>query len=276
MQAEGNLKSAAANYVALVGHRPGTLSDPAPLTGLPGSADQARALAMHDNPQVVAQGFTAESAQHAVDLATDKLKPQVSLNASETNMMGGPEAYILQPPSSSFVVANEKSRMSAATLTLTVPIYQQGVEYADIRQRKNLAGQARTQLDEVRRDAVDSATRAWENLQAARARITSYSAQIKAADVALEGVRKENEVGSRTVLDVLNAEQELLAAKVNLVVAQHDSVVAEFALKSAVGQLTAQSLGLPVEIYDPIKHYDDVRGKWFGTSASPDDGDGGK
>lgn len=276
VRAEGDLKAATANYLALVGHLPGTLTDPAPLNTLPGSVAEARDLAMHDNPQVVAQGYAAEAARHAVDLATDKLKPRGSLDASETNMMGGPEAYILQPPSSNFVVANEKSRVSTATLTLTVPIYQQGVEYSDIRQQKNLAGEARTQLDEMRRDAVDSATRAWENLQAARARITSYSAQIKAAQVALEGVRKENEVGSRTVLDVLNAEQELLASQVNLVAARHDSVVAEFALKSAVGQLTARSLGLPVEIYDPIKHYDDVRGKWFGTSASPDDGDGGK
>ena len=116
---------------------------------------------------------------------------------------------------------------------------------------------------------MEAVTKAWEGWQTSQARIASYSDQIRAAEVALEGVTRESQVGSRTVLDVLNAEQELLTAKVNLVQAQHDETLASYQLRSTVGQLTARALDLPVQYYDPVLHYEDVRDQWFGAAISP-------
>ncbi|HVI50372.1 MAG TPA: TolC family outer membrane protein [Candidatus Sulfotelmatobacter sp.] len=266
-QAEGNLKTAKATYVSLVGHDAEKLAQPTKMPELPASVDQAKQLSLQTNPQVLAQQFSYQAAQAGVDLAFGKLLPQLSLNGTATKSVDGAELSTGDKTS---------SRTYAATLNLTVPIYQQGAEYSALRQQKHVAGQALTTLDQTRRDAVESTTRAWEGVQTARARIISYTDQIRAAQVALDGVRKESQVGSRTVLDVLNAEQEALQAQVNLVQAQHDEAVAEFTLKSAVGQLTAQALGLSVETYDPVKHYDEVRGKWIGTSISPSYGEEGK
>lgn len=267
IQAEGNLKAAVATYVSLVGHDPEKLALPAKFPEQPASVEQAKDMALQTNPQVLAQQFTYQAAEAGVDLAFGKLLPQLSLNGSYSRTTGSTQ------------LANDdytSSRAYTATLNLTIPVYQQGAEYSALRQQKHLAGQALTQLDQSKRDAIESTTRAWETLGTSRARIVSYSDQIKAAEVALDGVRKESQVGSRTVLDVLNAEQEALQARVNLVEAQHDEAVAEYTLKSAVGQLTAQALGLPVAIYDPVKHYDDVRDKWIGTSISPSYGEGEK
>jgi len=269
-QAEGNLKTARATYVKLVGHDPEKLAQPTKMPELPASVDQAKQIALQTNPQVVSQQFSYQAAQAGVDLAFGKLLPQLSLNGEYAKTLGGAEFATGNGSE------NTSSRTYSATLNLTVPIYQQGAEYSALRQQKHVAGEALTALDQTRRDAIETTTRAWEVLQTARARISSYTDQIHAAQVALDGVRKESQVGSRTVLDVLNAEQEALQAQVSLVQAQHDEAVAEFTLKSAVGQLTAQALGLPIEIYDPVKHYDEVRGKWIGTSISPSYGEEGK
>jgi len=268
ISAEGNLQTARANYINYVGHEPQGLALPSRLPDVPGSADQAKQIAAQSNPQVVAQQFSYKAAQAGVDLAFGKLLPQLSLNGSYAKDMGG--------ASSGSSGETASSRTYAATLNLTVPVYQQGAEYSAVRQQKHLAGQAQIQLDQARRDAVDTASRSWDSLQTARARIVSYTDQIKAADVALEGVRKESQVGSRTVLDVLNQEQEALQARVNLVQAQHDEAVANYTLKSAIGQLTAQGLGLQVDVYNPAKHYDEVRSKWIGTGVSPNYGEGQK
>lgn len=261
IQAEGNLQTARANYVNLVGHEPRELAQPEHLPEVPGSAEQAKQIALQGNPQVVAQQFTYKAAEAGVDLAFGKMLPQVSLSGSYAKNMGG-----IRPIGSDFSNSN---RIYSATLNLTVPVYQQGAEYSAVRQQKHLAGEAHIQLDQARRDAIDMASRSWDALQTAHARISSYTDQIKAAEVALEGVRKESEVGARTVLDVLNAEQEDLQARVSLVQAKHDEVVADYTLKSAIGQLTAQGLALQIDVYDPVKHYDEVRDKWIGTGVSP-------
>jgi outer membrane protein TolC len=152
--------------------------------------------------------------------------------------------------------------------TLTVPLYQSGSVYSRIRQAKQTAGQQRRLVDQARRTVQEGASQAWQTLLTVRARIESFKAQVEANEIALEGVQREAAVGSRTVLDILDAEQELLDAKVNLVGAQRDETVAIFSVKSTTGQLTAEQLKLKVDIYDPFKHYNETRGKWFGTQAS--------
>jgi len=151
-----------------------------------------------------------------------------------------------------------------AMVTVSVPLYESGLSYSKLRAQKHTYGQRRLEADQARRDALQTANQSWETLAAARARVKAYTAQIAANELALAGVEEEAKVGSRTVLDTLNAEQELFNSKVNLVVASHDEMVAAFQLKSAMGQMTAQGLGLAVEPYDPRKHYDEVRHQWIG------------
>jgi outer membrane protein len=155
-----------------------------------------------------------------------------------------------------------------AKLSLTVPLYQSGSVYSRLRAAKQSVAKARRDIDQTRRNAIEVADRAWESLQTAKARITSFQAQVKASQIAQEGVEREAEVGSRTVLDVLDAEQERLDAEVNLVRAQRDELVAVYQVKAATGKLTARHLNLPVKYYDPKSHYQNVRNKWFGGSVS--------
>ena len=151
----------------------------------------------------------------------------------------------------------------------TVPIYQGGSEYSIIRQQKETLGQRRIELD-VQRDLVRATVvQAWSQLEATKAQIIAAQAQVTATEVALNGVREEARVGQRTTLDVLNAQQELVNARVSLVTAQRDRVVASFTLLSAVGRLSPQALKLPTETYDPRVHYHQVRDKWIGV-RTPD------
>jgi outer membrane protein len=153
-------------------------------------------------------------------------------------------------------------------LQLNVPLYQGGIEYANIRQAKEQLGQARLNAD-LQRDTVRATiVSSWGLLETARATIYSSQSAVTAAEIALAGTREEARVGQRTTLDVLNAQQTLLNARVALVSAQRDRVVASYAVFAAIGRLTAENLGLDVILYDPTIHFDQVKGKWFGTQTS--------
>jgi outer membrane protein len=152
---------------------------------------------------------------------------------------------------------------------LSVPIYSGGDEYAVIRQAKETLTQRRIDLDTQRDQAQQTIVQSWGQLEAAKAQIQATQAQVQAAEIALNGVREEARVGQRTTLDVLNAQQELVNARVALVTAQRDRVVASYALLSSVGRLSPQVLGLSVPIYDPMVHYQQVRDSWFGV-RTPD------
>ena len=153
--------------------------------------------------------------------------------------------------------------------TLTVPMYQGGSEYATIRQAKETLSQRRTDLDTARDQTQQTWTQSWGQLEAAKAQIQATTTQVNASEIALNGVREEARVGQRTTLDVLNAQQELVNARVALVTAQHDRVVASYALLSAVGGLSVGGLGLKTSVYDPMTHYQQVRDSWVGV-RNPD------
>jgi outer membrane protein len=148
---------------------------------------------------------------------------------------------------------------------VSIPIYQGGKEYATIRQSKEALGQKRLDLETARDQAQATVVQQWGQLEAAKANIQATQAQVNAAEIALNGVREEARVGQRTTLDVLNAQQELVNARVALVTAQRDRVVASYSLLSAVGGLYVQVLGLKAPIYDPIVHYEQVRDSWAGV-----------
>jgi outer membrane protein len=257
--AEGVLQGAIANYERIVGHLPKGLEAASAPSDLPASLEAARGSS-DANPAVAAQRFAVEAAERSVDVAEGALLPTVSVTGSYGRTLE--ESYT-------------GSGLSATTalVNLSIPIYQKGAEYATIRQQKHTVGQQKLQLDETRREVIEATTQAWENLQAARARVQSLEDQVKANRVALEGVQRESLVGSRTVLDVLTTEQDLLNSRVNLEQARHDAVLAAYQVKSQVGQLTAAALHLSTPYYDPKAHYNEVTDKWIGTEVSPSYGE---
>jgi outer membrane protein len=254
VQAEGNLQVSRSNYVRAVGHPPDKLMQPQERPNLPATRAEALGLAHDQNPNVGIALYTEKAAEDSVVATRALLLPQFAiigdLNKSDETSTSGRNV------NSASVIAR-----------MTVPLYEAGSIYAQTRAAKQTVSQRRNLLDDARRAAIQAATKDWETIQSGRQQVQSLQSTIRAAEIALEGVRQEAQVGSRTVLDVLNAEQELFTDRVNLVQAQHDLAVAEFDLAQQVGRLTAQEFKLPVQAYDVEKHYNDVRNKWFGFGS---------
>lgn len=255
IQAENNLEATRATFQNHVGMMPEKLERPGAITDLPVSKEDAVKVAVRNHPFVRAFTYDAASLEDNADLVRGLLLPSLDFTArTERDWEGsGEDSY---------------TREYEALLTLTVPIYQQGTVYSQLREARQLAAEARHKIDKERRDAREKAMRAWEALESARAQIESFEAQIRATEVALEGVEREAAVGSRTVLDVLDAEQEVVDAKVSLVRAQRDEMVAVFEIKEAMGEMTASKLNLRVDLYDPGAHYEEVRDKWVGGRST--------
>jgi outer membrane protein len=248
---EGRLQQSRATFTRLVGQAPERLVAPQPLRTPAQNARDAGALAGQNNPNVVAALFDEAAARDLVDVNFSALLPQVSLNASTFRNDNASSA-------------DTRSTGSQVTANLTVPLYQGGAEHAQVRQARQSAQQARQVVEDQRRAATQQATSAFETLTAARAQVDSVRAQIRAAEIALDGVQREAIVGSRTTLDVLNAEQELLNARVSLVRALANVITASHSLASSVGRLTARDLNLPVQLYDQEAYYREVRNRWAG------------
>jgi outer membrane protein len=255
--AEGNLQNSRAAYIRFIGSPPGNLREPLPLNPPARSREEAVTVAAQNNPSVIAAAFDERAAIENVDLLWGELLPQLQLQGQAFNNID---------PS----VRGGFSRGAQATLNLSVPLYQSGAEYARIRQAKQQAQQARASLEDVRRQAQEAASRAWDDLASRRATVASTRAQIRANEVALDGVQREALVGSRTTLDVLNEEQRLLDARVNLVRALRDLVVASYELAAASGRLTARDLNLQVDFYDSEANYRAVRNSVIGTRVPGD------
>ena len=204
------------------------------------------------SPSVLAAMYGVDIAELAVKVSEGALYPNLAVTATASKNYD-PTATI------------NKQTLASIIGTLTVPLYQGGGEYSTIRQSKETLGQQRLNLDVNRDQARATVVQSWGQLDAAKAQIEATTAQVNAAEIALNGVREEARVGQRTTLDVLNAQQELVNARVALVTAQHDRVVASYTLLAAVGGLSMQRLGLNVTIYDPQVHYQQVRDAWIGV-----------
>lgn len=255
---EGALAASRARYVEVIGDAPGTLETPPIVTSLPGSLEEAIEVASAANPDVVAADYVERAARDGVDVVFGELLPTVSVRTGVS--------YQQEPSPFSNTTGDEK--LADVEAQVTIPLYQAGDVASRVREAKKRASQRRLEMAQQRRTASQIATTAWEALSTARAQITSFQAQVRSDEIALEGVREEAQVGSRTVLDVLDAEQELLDARVNLVRAKRDEIVAGFQILQAVGNLTARDLNLPVEYYDYQADYLEVRNKLWGTSVN--------
>ena len=251
--AEGNLISSRATYRQFIGDLPGKLEWPARIGGVPANERDALQAASTANPTIVSANFAELSARDDIDVAISDLLPQVSLRG----------AYDRSFDVSAFTEELDSLSLSAV---VTVPLYQSGAVHSAVRRSKQIASQRRLEYEEARRAVFEEVTRAWESLITAQAQISAFQAQVRAAELALEGVEQETIVGLRTTLDVLDAEQEVFAAGVNLVSAERDAVVSSYWVKATIGELTAVALELPVERYDADAHYRSVRDKWFGLS----------
>lgn len=250
--AEGDLAASRATYERVVGSAPGSLEPAPPLPVLPDTLQRAIDVAVANNSDVLAAVRAEETARHNIDVAEGALLPSVNLIGRVTR-------------SDEQTLEDTRARNDALLAQVVVPLYQAGTVYSQVRQAKQVQSQRLVEIETARRLVVENATQAWERLQATRSALRSLRDQVRAAEIALDGVRQEAAVGSRTTLDVLDAEQELLDARVSLVIAERDEYVAGFSLLAAVGGLGARELGLPVALYDPTEHYEEVRDKWIGV-----------
>jgi outer membrane protein len=254
VQAQGRLEQARASYLNTVGKAPENLENPALPQNLPGSEAEAVDRAIKINPTYLAADFTARAADENIRVVQGDLLPSVDLI--------GQVARGWNTISKSSTVD-----VWSGGAQVTVPIYQSGAEWARLRQAKSLYGQARLQSDQARRDARTQAIASWNTLQATIAADSSIEAQIKANEIATEGVAREAEVGSRTVIDLLISQQTLLSSQVSAVQNRHDQQVAAYQLLAATGRLTAGDLGLGVSIFDAEEHYKNVRSQPIGWNS---------
>jgi outer membrane protein len=252
--ARANLAASAATYVRVVGHAPGTLSYPQISPLIPASLDEALALANRLSPEILAAAFNAEAARHQIDFVQADLLPRVSLEA-EFRATHEPSPGVL------------RSQSGSVLGVLQVPLYQAGRVSSQVREAKQVASQRRIQIIEAGRAVREAVVSTWNVFVSSAETIESLQAQVAANELALEGVTQEALVGTRTTLDVLDAEQELVQSQVALVNARRDRVVAAYQLIAATGRLTAPNLRLSVPYYDPGRHYQDTRGRFFGVTT---------
>lgn len=251
--AEGDLLAAMAVYERNIGVKPeGTLAVPDHLPELPISLDDALERARGANPQLLAAIHGAKAADYDTRTSEAALLPKVDLVGSINRETGtGSDGQ------SDF----NQDRIG---FEVTIPIYQAGAEYSKVRQSEATARQRDHQSIDTRMNVDQQVTQSWEQLESTTANITTRNDQIKAATIALDGVRQEQQYGTRTILDILDAEQELFTARTNLVRAQRDRIVAGYTLAFDLGQLTPKDLGLEVAQYDPQVHADKVGWKTIG------------
>ncbi len=258
--AQALLQASRATYAQIIGHMPTDLSQPGPARGLPRSLEEAIAIAEGENPSILEAIFLERAQQHAIDETKGELLPSVNLEASYTNSEGAGGG-------------SNRTETTSVSGVLSVPLYQAGAVSSRIRRGIETRSQLRHLIDVAREAARASVISAWGDYTAGRAQIVSDRAQVEATQIALRGVREEEKVGQRTVLDVLNAEQDVLNAQVALVTSRRDYIVASYALLDAMGRLAAASIGLPVEQYDSTQHYREVEHKWIGWSTSIEEGE---
>lgn len=273
--ARGDLRTAQANligsrerYISLVGKAPQDLQPPPPLPGFPAAVDDAVMTALDNNPDLIAARESAKAAGYDVEVAGAGRLPKIELfgTGGYTNYLG------TLPDLSPTLPSDQASTTAQAGVRLTLPIFQGGRPAAQERQAQARQGAALEQVIGTERDVIAQVRSAWASWQAANTIVTETQSAVSAAALSLEGVRAENTVGNRTILDILNAQQELLSAEVQLVTARRNAYVAGFTLIAAIGHAEARDLGLGDEtmLYDPDVNYRRVRGKIWDWSFDPD------
>jgi outer membrane protein len=257
LAADATLTTTRANFRRIIGNEPGQLAPGSPVDRfLPGTLPSAVELTLIENPNVTAAMFGIDVNFLQVKINEGALLPSLTLQTS-----------VQQSYEQTMTV--QRAFGASTVVQASVPIYQGGAEYALIRQSKENLAQQRLNLEQVRDQQRASTVTAWGQLVAGKAQVASAQAQVSASEIALNGVREEAKAGQRTTLDVLNAQQALVNARVALVTAQHDRVVASYSVLNSVGRLGPLVLNLATTVYDPSVHYHQVRDSWGGL-RTPD------
>ena len=246
LAAQAQYKSSVAVYVQIVGVMPKSLKKPRPLGKiLPKSVKSAVQIGLREHPTVKSAQFAVDAAAFTVKANEGALLPSVALSGTVSHADGG-------------------TNTGSVSASLSIPIYSAGSASARVRQSKETLGQARIQVDSVRRTVEQNIVTFWAQLQASQASIAANRAQVKAAQLALQGVVEERKVGQSTTLDVLETQTNVLNAQESLAQSERDAVVNSYSLLNWVGRLTVSRLNLRVAKYKPKKHYEAVKDKWFG------------
>lgn len=258
--ARSNLQTSRANFERNIGHAPTMLIEPRPVDNLlPRTINEAIEISARENPNVVAALYTEQQARHTIDQIYGQLLPSANLQA----------AYQRNYETSTGLASQDSKSLTA---TVTVPLYTGGLVDAQVRQAKQTHIGRLQQIEQARTETKQTVVSAWSQLIAARAQLVSDNAQVTSAQTALAGVREEERVGQRTLLDVLNAEQVLLNAQVAVVTDKHNIAVAAYSVLAAEGRLNISELGGVEKIYDPEMHYHEIRRQWWGISITHADG----
>ena len=257
LAAEATLTTTRANFRRIIGNEPQALAPGSPVDRfLPATLPAAVELSLIENPNVTAAMFGIDVNFLQVKVNEGALLPTVTVQAA-----------VQQSYEQSMTIY--RSFGASAIAQVSVPVYQGGAEYSLIRQSKENLAQQRLVLEQTRDQTRANTVTAWGQLVAGKAQVASAQSQVTASEIALNGVREEAKAGQRTTLDVLNAQQALVNARVALVTAQHDRVVASYGVLNAVGRLSPQVLKLTTTTYDPSVHYQQVRDSWYGV-RTPD------
>jgi outer membrane protein len=258
--ARANLRTSRGSFQQVVGHAPQNLSwPPPPENFLPPSLQEAIHVSNNEDPLVVAALYREQAAKYTVEQIRGELLPTVQLEASYNDR---------------FAPAKTVGEFESSIIqgTVTVPIYQAGDVYARVRQAKQNHVGFLQQIEQVRTEQQQVLVAAWAQLEAARAQLESDKVAVQSNKVALQGVREEEKVGQRTLLDVLNAELEYLNSQVSMETDRRNLVVAGYTVMGAMGRLDAAWIGAAANVYDPVVHYKEVRSKWLGLSITHSDG----
>ncbi len=259
-RARSDLKTSRAAFERVVGYPPSTLSEQRPPSRLlPRSQSEAVDITLKESPVIVSALYTEQAARHTVDQVWGELLPSVRIDAAYSQRFD---------PSTTL----DETESTTVTGRLEVPLYEAGDVRARVRQAKHTHVSRLQQIEQQRTEAKAATVSAWSNLVAARAQIEADQVQVKATSTALAGVREEERVGQRTLLDVLNAEQEALNAQVQLATTKRNLIVASYTLLAAVGRMTIPELGNTALAYDVEAHYHEVRRKWWGISITHSNG----
>ena len=253
INADGNYISARSQYRKIfLTEPPNDASIPDSLPSIKYSFGEAKKIALVNNPVLKTSEYNAAAADDSVMISASSLLPQVDLTAQA------------QRQDNVSTRLGERIEDKSVFFNVSIPLYQSGYQYSRLRQAKDNAQSAKFQLEDAVNATIDALTKAWRDIQTSRANIKATSASVASARFALEGVRQEQEIGSRTTLDILDAEQELFVAQVGLARAKQDEVVAVYTLKSVLGELTAKDLALNVDIYKAEKHFKNTKYKMIG------------
>ncbi len=252
INAEGNLIAANSLYKRIYETDPPAEMSMPKMEGYPKDFDKALETALDHNPFLKAAAYNHKSSRNAIKVQFGGILPNASVNGSIRRTGGGGIGRL------------DSSETESLTLNIAVPLYQSGSQHSRIRQAKRNASRAKYNLRDAYNQTIDNVTQSWKDIKTSIANIEANTTSVKSAKLALDGVKEERDIGSRTTIEVLNAEQEYFTAQVSLITAKRNGIIAVYNLQASMGQLNAKKLVLDVPIYNPEEHFNDIKYRVFG------------